>query len=52
MSETISNTQTQQATSFNQGTNKVTKLDARSFFFLAEGVLFDDIHLIWCESLT
>ncbi len=38
MSEIINNTQTQQTTNSNQGTNRVPKLDAKSFFFLEDGV--------------
>lgn len=38
MAELLDSTQTQQATSSDQGTNKVAKLDAKSFFFLEDGV--------------
>lgn len=38
MPELLNTTQTQQATSSNQGTNKVAKLDAKSFFFLEDEV--------------
>lgn len=38
MPELLDNTQTQQAISSDQGTNKVAKLDAKSFFFLEDGV--------------
>lgn len=38
MPELLDSTQTQQATSSDQGTNKVAKLDAKSFFFLEDGV--------------
>lgn len=38
MPELLDNTQTQQAISSNQGTNKVAKLDAKSFFFLEDEV--------------
>lgn len=37
MPDLLDSTQTQQVTSSNQGTNKVAKLDAKSFFFLEDG---------------
>lgn len=38
MSDLISNTQTQNSTTSNEGTNKQPKLDANSFFFLEDEV--------------
>lgn len=38
MPDLLDSTQTQQVTSSNQGTNKVAKLDAKSFFFLEDEV--------------
>ncbi|HKX87292.1 MAG TPA: hypothetical protein VJL37_11520 [Flavobacterium sp.] len=44
MSEIINNTQAQKATTSNQGTNKVPKLDAKSFFFLEDEVFTQQVN--------